>query len=103
MTAGPGRRNHFVSEGIAHFRLVGIVAQKLGVLHSWAARAVSKAMIAVEIEIVTLLGPTGRALSVETDQDIIVKFAEVKERAAGSAKRVRSRRVLHEQLHHRQQ
>src|SRR6266487_419896 len=100
MTAGPGRRNHFVSEGIAHFRLVGIVAQKLGVLHSWAARAVSKAMIAVEIEIVTLLGPAGRALPVETNQDIVVKFTKVKQRAARASKRVRTCCVLDEHLHH---
>src|SRR5213596_180363 len=98
MTRRPGCGDHLVSERIADFGLVAIVAQKPDVLYPRAAGAVAETMIAVEIEIVTLLGPAGRTLTVEGDQDIVVKFAKVKKRAARAAKRVRSRRLLHEQL-----
>src|SRR5439155_19946485 len=101
MTRRPGCGDHLVVERIAHFSLVGIVAQNPDVLYPRAAGAVAETMIAGKIEIVTLLGPAGRTLTVEGDQDIVVKFAKVKKRAARAAKRVRSRRLLHEKLHHR--
>ena len=103
MTGRPGRGDHLVSERVAHLGLVAVVAQKFDVFDPRAVGAVLETVVAVEIEVVTLLGPAGRTLPVQTDQHVVVKFAEIEKRATRAAERARRHRVFHEQLHHRQQ
>ena len=103
MTGRTGRGDHFVSERVAHLGLVGVVAHEFDVLDARTAGAVAETVVAVEIEVVTFLGPAGGTLPVQTDQHVVVKFAEIEKRTARAAERVRRRRVFHEQLHNRQQ
>src|SRR5439155_2882882 len=76
MTGRTGRGDHFASERVAHLGLVGVVAHEFDVLDARTAGAVAETVVAVEIEVVTFLGPAGGTLPVQTDQHVVVKFAE---------------------------
>ena len=103
MTGRTGRGDHLVGERIAHFGLVGEIAQKPDVFHTRTAGAVPETMVAVEIQVVTLFGPAGGTLPVQANHDVVVELAEIIERTARAAKRVRRARIFHEKLHNRQQ
>ena len=96
MTIRAGRGNYLVAERVARLRFVRVVGQKFDVFYAAAASAVFEAMVAVEIQVVTFLGKTAGALAVQADQHVVVKFAEIKKRAARAAKRVRGAGVFHE-------
>jgi hypothetical protein len=59
-------------------------------------------VIGGEIEVVTFLGETARALAVHAEVHVVVEFPLVKEGGPGAGEGVRRHQVLDEEMHDRQ-
>ena len=102
MSQAPRFGNVIVSQRVAHPRLVAPVRHQPDVFDSRFAGPVTEPVIGGEIEVVTFLGESARALATETDVHVVVKLTGVKEGGPRPGKRVGRSHVLNEQMHHRQ-
>ena len=59
-------------------------------------------MILIEIQVVTFFWKTSRALTVNTDVDVVVKFSVMKQRGSSAKIGVSHAGVFHEQVNHGQ-
>ena len=59
-------------------------------------------MILIEIQVVTFFWKTSRALTVNTDVDVVVKFSVMKQRGSSAKIGVGHAGVFHEQVNHGQ-
>src|SRR6185503_9102674 len=92
----------FISENVAHLRLVRVGREEVDIIGPWLTLFPFEIVARMKVDVVAVLGKATAGLPMKIHSNIVVEFAFIKERAARTGIAIGGRGILDEPIQHRQ-